>query len=254
MIKNFFPVKLTLRPADTFAETAAGRTGWAWPLGLYAASTLSSALLLANIPADFMARLSSDLPIPAGGTFTSYLGAGLPGGLAFAAVLCALLSACASFLRGGRLFLRFLALCGATAAYEAFFIVRMNMRLYSGAGWAAAAAALVFCAWAVYREPGTWAKLAQAALAVCLFALASDLVTGLGVLVDSTRVCVAAEYFFSFLSLVWLVKAARAIADISAPRAFAALLPALAGALAFVFSLLALGVISQKVFLTLMLM
>lgn len=254
MIKDLFPVKLALRPAKAFSEMAEGGTGWAWPLGIYAASTLSSALLLANIPPEFMAKLSSDLPLPSGGTFASYLAAGLPGGLGFAAVVCALLSAFAAFMAGGRLVFRFLLLAAGVAAYCAFFIFRMNQRAAGWPGWAAAFAALLFIAWAAHRKPSAWLELAQAALAICLFSLASDALTAVGVMAGSARLCVAAEYLFSFLSLAWLVKAARAITGLSAPRVFSALLPALIGALAFAFSLLALGVISPKVFLTLMLM
>jgi hypothetical protein len=254
MIKDLFPLKLALKPSAAFAGLAEGRTGWAWPLGIYAAATLSSALLLANLPPEFMARLASDLPMPAGGGFASYLAAGLPGGLGFAALFCALLAVFSAFIGRGRLVFRFLLLCACAAAYGAFFAVRMNLRAGGWPGWAAAAAALLFAAWAARRAPGTWLKLVQAALAVCLFSLASDAVTAIGVLADSTRLCVGAEYFFSLLSLVWLVKAAGAVTGLSAPRAFAALLPALLAAFAFAFSLLALGAISPKVFMALMLM
>jgi hypothetical protein len=254
MIKDSFPFRLTFRPAELFADMAAGRTGWGWPCAIYAAATLSSALLMADLPADFMARLASDLPVPAGGTFASYMAAGLPGGIGFAAVFCALLSVFAAFLQRGRLVGRFLLLAAGVGAYAVFFVARMNMHASGWPGWAAAAAALAFTAWGAYRSPSAWLKLLQAALATCLFSLASDLATAAGAAADSVQFCVGAEYFFSFLSLIWLVKAARAVTGLSAPRTLVALLPALIGALAMAFSLLALGVIGPKVFLALMLM
>ena len=66
MLKDIFPVKFIIRPSAAFAEIAEGKAGWAWPLAVYAASIISSALLLSAVPAEFMARASSDLPTPGG--------------------------------------------------------------------------------------------------------------------------------------------------------------------------------------------
>ena len=64
MLKDIFPVKLIFRPTDTFTEIARGRTGWAWPLGIYAAAAIASAALLAAAPPEFLAKA-------AGGSYIS---------------------------------------------------------------------------------------------------------------------------------------------------------------------------------------
>jgi hypothetical protein len=254
MIKDSFPVKLLLKPSETFTAIAEGKTGWAWPLALFAASAVSSALLLALVPADFMAAASSDLPAPSGLGFFSYLAAGLPGGLGFAFFFCALLSDFSSLLKTGRLMLRAPLPLAGVAAYALFFIVRLNAHAGGAAGWAVAGGTLCFSVWAALWYRKTWLGLMQAFFAVSLFTILSDLAGGAAALAGSTGAYKVSEYFFAFISVAWLLKAACAMTGLSGARAFSALLPAMLGAAAFAFSLLTLGVIKPEVFQLLLLM
>lgn len=254
MIKNTFPARLLLKPSETFAAIAAGTAGWAWPLALFAAAAVSSALLLALVPADFMAAASSDLPAPSGLGFFSYLSAGLAGGLGFACFFCALLADFSSLLKSGRLMLRApLPLLGV-AVYAVFFIVRMNAHSAGAAGWVVAGGTLCFSVWAALWYRKVWLGLLKAFFAVSLFTVLADLAGGAAALAGSTGAYKASEYFFAFVSVAWLIKAACAVTGLSGARAFSALLPAMLGAAAFAFSLLTLGVIKPEVFQLLLLM
>ena len=254
MIKDSFPFKLLLKPAETFSAIARGETGWAWPLAIFAASVLSSALLLSLAPAEFMAAASTDLPAPAGLGFTVYLATGLPGGLGFAFFFCALLSDFSSLLKSGRLMLRAPLPLAGVGVYAVFFIARMNARAGGAAGWAVAAAALIFSIWAALWYRKTWLGLMKAFFAVSIFTILADLAGGAAALAGSTGAYKVSEYLFAILSLAWLLKAACAVTGLSGARAFSALLPAMLGAAAFAFSLLTLGVIKPEVFQLLLLM
>jgi len=253
MLKHSFPVKIIFRPSEAFAELAEGRTGWAWPLGLYAAATLATAALLAAAPADFLAATAGGLPPPAGG-FAFYFFTGLPGGLAFAFFSCALLAGFASVLRSGRLMLRVPLPAAAAAIYAFFFIARYNARSAGPLGWAAAAAALGLAAWAALRDLRAYLRLVKAFLSLSVFTAAAALAGAAALLAGAPEVYKAAEYFLSFVSLVWLVKAAAAVTGLCAARACAAAIPALLGAAAFAFSLMALGLVGPEVFQLLLLM
>ncbi len=254
MLKDSFPVKLLLKPAETFTDIAAGRTRWAWPLALFAASTVSSALLLSLVPADFMAAASSDLPAPSGLGFLNYLAAGLSGGLGFAFFFCALLSDFSSLLKSGRLMLRAPLPLAGVAAYALFFIVRLNAHSAGAVGWVVAGGTLCFSVWAALWYRKVWLGLLQAFFAVSLFTILSDLAGGAAALTGSTGAYKASEYLFAFISVAWLLKAACAVTGLSGARAFSALLPAMLGAAAFAFSLLTLGIIKPEIFQLLLLM
>jgi hypothetical protein len=254
MIKDFFPVKIISRPTETFAEIAAGRTGWAWPLGLYFASTLSSSILLADIPAEFLARASAGLPMPAGKGFLACFTAGLPGGIGFAFFSCALITGFSSLLRSGRLMFRVPLPAAGAAAYAFFFVARLHTRAAGAAGWLAAGAALALTLRAALKERHAWLTLLKAFLSISVFTITADLAGAAAVLAGAPDAYRAAEYFFSFISLVWLIRAAAAITGLSAARAFAAVVPALLGTFAFAFSLLALGLLGPDVFQILLLM
>jgi len=253
MFKNIFPVKIIFRPAEAFAEIAEGRAGWAWPLGLYAAATLATAALLAAAPADFLAATAGGLPPPAGG-FPVYFFTGLPGGLAFAFFSCALLAGFAVILRSGRLMLRVPLPAAAAAVYAFFFIARYNAHAGGPADLAVAAAALGLAAWAALRDLQAYLRLVKAFLSLSVFSAAAALAGAAALLASAPGAYKAAEYFISFISLVWLIRAASAITGLSTPRALAAAVPALLGTAAFAFSLLALGLVGPEFFQLLLLM
>ena len=253
MLKNIFPVKLIFRPAEAFTELTEGRTGWAWPLALYTAATLATAALLAAAPAEFLEAGSGGLPPPAGG-FAVYLITGLPGGLAFAFFSCALLTGFASVLRTGRLMLRVPLPTAITAIYAFFFIARYNARSGGPLGWAVAAAALGLAAWAALRDPRAYLQLVKAFLSLSVFSAAAGLAGAAALLAGAPEVYKAAEYTFSLISIIWLIRAAAAVTGLSAARACAAAVPALLGAAAFSFSLLVLGLVGPGVFQLLLLM
>jgi hypothetical protein len=254
MTKDFFPVKLLLEPAATFSAMAEGKTGWAWPLSLFAASVTATALLLSLAPAGFMAAASTDLPAPSGFGFTTYLAAGLPGGLGFAFFFCALLSDFSSLLKSGRLMLRAPLPLAGVAAYALFFAVRMKAHDGGAAGWLVAGGTLCFAVWAALWYRKTWLGLMKAYLSVSVFSTLAALAGGAAALAGSPDAYKVSEYLFAILSLVWLLKAAGAMTGLSGARAFCALVPSLLGAAAFAFSLLTLGLIRPELFQLLLLM
>ncbi len=248
MFNDSFPVKFITSPSATFAGIAGGKTGWAWPLAIFAASIISSALLLSSVPAEFLARASTDLPYTGGLGLTACVAAGLPGGLLFNAFFCALISAFTPFLRSGRLMLRLPVPLAGVGAYALFFIFRLNAAGGGAAGWLAAAAVLAFGTWAALRDRPVYAALLKVLLAICIFALASDLACAAAVLADAPRAYKASEYLFAFISIGWLIKGTSAVCGLPDAKAFAAVLPALLGAAAFAFSLLTLGLLSPEIF------
>ena len=254
MLKELFPIKLLFRPAEVFSELASGTTGWGWPLALYAASVLSSSLLLSLVPASFLAAASPDLPAAPGMSFPGYLAAGLPGGLAFAVFFCALLCAFAGWLRSGRLMFRLPVPASVAAGYGFFFVLRLHARWGDWAGWLAAAAALSFALRSAWTYRRMYPALLKALLAISLFTALSNLAGGAAAAAGSPEAYKWTTYLFAFIALAWLTKAAAAIADVTPARAFAAAVPALLGTAAFFFSLSALGAISPETFQALLMM
>lgn len=248
MITDSFPIKLVLRPLETFEEIRSGAVGWGWPLGIYAAAAVASALLITSLPPDFLARASSDLPSAGKLGLAGALAAGLPGGLVFNAFFCALTAAFAVFLSRGRLMFRLPLPAAAVAGYAFFFILRLDEAAGGAAGWLAAGAALAFAARAALRDRAVFAALLKLLLALSVFALLSDLACAAAALADAPRAYKASEFVFAFLSLGWLVRGVSGSAGVPAAKAFAAVLPALLGAAAFAFSIHTLGLISSEVF------
>ncbi len=251
-MKDSFPLKLLLRPALAFEALRTGEAGWGWPLALFALGAASSAALLALAPADFLAEAGSALPSDGG--FAGFLAAGLAGGALFSVLSCALLAAFAGLLAEGRLMLRVPLPAAGVAAYAFFFVARRNAGQAGPAAWAAAAAAVALAARAALRDRAGFAALLKAFLALSLFTLLADAWGAAAALAGAPRAYAAGEYFFSFLSLVWLVRAAAALRGVSAPRAFAAAVPALLGAAAFAFSLTVLGLLPADLFRAALLM
>ncbi|MHB0995990.1 MAG: hypothetical protein ACYC2I_06445 [Elusimicrobiales bacterium] len=254
MTKDPFPVRLVLRPGQSFADISSGRAGWAWPLALYAAAAVTSAALAALVPPDFLARASTDLPAPPAGGFWQALAAGLPGGLLFNAFFCALIAAFSTVLSGGRLMFRLPLPAAAVAGYAFFFILRLNAAWGGAAGWLAAGAAAAAAGWAALALRGRFLALLRLMLALSLFTVAADLACAAAAFADSPRAYMGAQYAFAIISLVWLVRGAAAACGLSAARTFAAVLPALLGAAAFAFSLFTLGVVSSQLFQMLLMM
>lgn len=254
MIEEYFPARLILRPSAAFEDIVNGRSGWAWPLALYGAAAVSSALLAAFLPPDFLAQASTDLPAPPAAGFWPALAAGLPGGLLFNAFFCALITAFSAALAGGRLMFRLPLPAAAVAGYAFFFILRLNAAWGGAAGWLAAGAAAALAGWAAFAMRGRFAALLRLVLALSLFTIMADLACAGAALAGSPRAYAGSQYAFAVISLGWLVRGAAAACGSGSARAFAAVLPALLGAAAFAFSLFTLGLISPQVFQMLLLM
>lgn len=253
MIKDYFPVKFLLRPSSVFSETVSGRTGWGWPLALYAAATAGSILLAAFLPREFLLA-AEGLPLPAGPLSAGRLAAGLAAGLAFNAYFCALLAPFAAFLAGGRTILRLPAPVAALTAYFLLFIPLRLYGRYSGAAdWLAVAAAAAFGIWGALRFRAVLPALFKLTLAVSLFTLLSCLPEWWAAAAGAPAVYKAVEYVFSFLSVIWLTRGTSAATGVPAARSFSAVVLALTGAALFSFSLLTLGLIGKDMFQLLLL-
>lgn len=248
MLKNFFPVKVMLKPSESFARIAAGGTGWGWPLAVYALSAACSAFLLSVLPPQFIAESFEGAALPQGRNFWFYLGVSLPGGLLFSLFTCALLSALAGFLRSGRLSLRLpLAALGA-GAYGLLAAAVHGSAALRPAGTAAALAAAGLASWAALKDGKRYSAALKALLAISALSLAADLAGGAAAYAGSIKVYAATAYFFSFLSLVWLAKAAAAVYDAALPRAAAAAVLAVLGSAAFLFLLYNLRLLPEELF------
>ncbi len=252
MFKDFFPVKVIFKPAETFAGIVSGETGWGWPLGLYAVSIAGSAFLLSVLPPQFITESFEGLTLPQGRGFWFYFFIALPGGLVFSLFICALLSALTAFLKTGRLSLRLplaalgIGACGLLAA---------AMRGSAGlrpAGAAAALAALVLVCRAALRDKKRYSALLKSLLALSAISALAELAGGAAALAGSVKAYTASEYFFSLLSLLWLVKAAAAICDTARPRAAVAAVLAMLGSAAFLFLLSSLRLLPPELFQVLM--
>lgn len=253
MFKDTFPVKVLLRPSETFARIAAGKTGWAWPLGLYAASVAGSAFLFSVLPPQFIADSFEGAALPQGRGFWFYFGISLPGGFLFTLFTGAVLSALTGFLREGRLSFRLLPAALGIGACGLFAAAVHGSPSLRPAGLAAALAALVFAAWAALRGKDRYAAILKAMFALSALSLAGDLSGGAAALAGSVRAYAASEYFISLLSLIWLAKAAAAVYGTAKPRAANAAVLAVLGAAAFLFLLHNLRILPEEIFQVLLL-
>ena len=253
-MKDHFTLKLLTSPAEAFSGLASGRTGWGWPLLLFAAATASAALLCALLPPQFTAEALEGLKMDRDLGFAFYFSVSLAGGLAFSACTAGLLSAAARFLSGGRLSLR---LPAALLACASLGITSAFMHGAAGtaraAGLAAAAAALGLSAWAAFSDRRRFAALLKSLLAVSVFTLAASLAGGAAALAGSVTAYTAIEYLSALLSLVWLGKAAAAIYAAGTARSFASAVLGLLGGMAVLFLLYNLGFIPEDAFQALML-
>jgi len=253
MLKDFFPLKVILEPDETFSGIAAGKTGWGWPLGLYALSAAGSAFLFSVLPPQFIAESFEGAALPQGRGFWFFLLIAMPGGLLFSIFTCALLSALAVFLRAGRLSLRLpLAALGAGTCG----ILAAAMHGSPGlrpTGLTAALAAAAFAAWAGLRDKKRYSSALKSMLALSAISLLADGAGGAAALAGSVKGYAASQYLFSLLSLIWLAKAAAAVYGAASPRAFTAAVLAILGATAFLFLLFNLGLLPPDAFKVLLL-
>lgn len=233
MLKNIFPVNIILRPSETFAGIAAGKTGWGWPLALYALSIASSAFMLSALPPQFIAETFDGATPPQGRGFGFFLLVALPGGLLFSVFTSALLSALAAFLRSARLSLRLPLAALAVLAYAVLSAALHDLPGLRAAGVAAALVAAGFASWAANRDGKRCSAMLKVLFALCAISLLSDLAGGFAALAGSVKAYTASEYFFSLLSLLWLAKAAASVYDINRPRAVSAVVLAIFGSVAF---------------------
>ncbi len=253
MLKDFFPAKVLLRPTETFSAIAAGRTGWGWPLSLYAVSVAASAFLLSVLPPQFITESFEGAALPQGHGFWFYFAVSLPGGFLSALFTCAVLSAFTVFLRQGRLSLRLPLAALAIGAGGLLAAALRGSDALRPAGYAAALAATGFALWSALRDRRRYSAILKAMLSLSAVNIVSGLAGGAAALAGSVSGYTASEYFFSFLSLVWLSWAAAQIFDTARPRAAnAAVLAILAGA-AFIFLLFNLHLLPQELFQVLLL-
>ena len=253
MLKNIFPVKVLLEPSEVFARIAAGKTGWGWPLGLYVVSVSGSAFLLSVLPPQFITDSFEGVALPQGRGYWFYLGISLPGGFLFTLFAGALLSAFTVFLREGRLSLRLALAALATGACGLLAAAAHGSTALRPAGFAAALAAAAFAFWASLRDRGRYSAILKAMLSISALSLAADLAGGAAALAGSIKAYAATAYFFSFLSLIWLSKAAAAVYDSATPRAASAAVLAALCATAFLFLLHNLRVLPPELFQVLLL-
>jgi hypothetical protein len=252
-MKDLLPVKLLLNPAGAFEDFRSGAAGWGWPGALFALSTFSSAALLALAPAEFLAKSAAGLP-PPGGNLGSYFLGGLAGGLLFALFSTALLAAFSAVLRDGRLMLRVPLPPAAVAGYAFFFLALRAMPQARPLGWLAMLAALAAAVFYALKEKAVFPGLLKIFLALSIFALATDLAGALAALAAAPQAYQALEYAVSFISLVWLVRGVSTLTGLPAARSAAAAVPAILGAAAFAFSLMALGLLPADYFQLLLMM
>lgn len=253
-MKEFFPLKLIFRPGETFAAIAAGRVGWAWPLALYCASAAASAFMLCTLPPEFLAEATSGVTLAPGRGFWWYLSVGLPGGLGFTLLFCALLAAFLPYIKAGRLPGRLALLMLATGAYGFFFLLPFKgAATYTIATRLLAALAAAFAVRTAVVSRPLYARLAKAVLALSILTLASDAAGVAAALAGSVPAYNAGQYLFAALALAYITKAAAAFFEASAARAAAAVVPAMLAAAAFLFSLSSLGLLSTEIFQALLL-
>lgn len=251
--KGSFPVTVLLHPAKAFGSIAAGKTGWAWPLGVYALSTAASVLLFTLLPPRFIAESFEGLTLNAGRGFFFYLGGSLAGGFIFTLFICSFISALARFLGEGRLSLRLIA---AGLAILVFGITAGTMHGAAGGarafGLAAAAAAALFAGWAGFSDGKRYPAVLKSMLALYVLALVGSLAASVAALAGSVKAYTAIEYCFSLLSLCWLAKAVAAVYGAARARAAAAAVLAICSGLAFLFLVYNLGLIPEEIFQALM--
>lgn len=249
-----FPLRVLTGPSAVFAEIAAGTTGWAWPLALYAASAALSALLSTLLPPEFVQSAFEGLSVPQGRGYLFNLAVALPGGFVFTLFTCSLTAAFSALLSGGRLAPRLALPAAGVGAYGLIAAAAFRARAFSPAPAAAALCAAAFAVWAALRDRRRYSALLKAALAISAVTLAADLAAGAAALAGSTAAYTACEYFFSLFSLVWLVKALAAVYGLPGARGAAAAVLAMLGSAAFAFSLYSMGLLPQELFQAVMLM
>lgn len=250
-MKDLFPLTLLISPSRAFGDIAAGRAGWGWPLLLCALSALASSALLAWAPPGFLAATAAGLP-PQDGSFLYYAGVSLAGEAGLALFACALLAGFSELLAGGRLMLRVPLPPLLAAGYAFFFLAARSEPALKGAAWPVFLAALAGAAWAARRAGARYPALLKLFLAVSVFSLLTAALGAVTAPLGLPSVHKAGEYALAFIALFWLGRGLCAVTGLSGARAAAALVPALLGTLAFVFSLMALGLISPAAFQLLM--
>lgn len=253
MLKDFFPAKVLLRPTETFSAIAAGKTGWGWPLALYAVAAASSAFLLSVLPPQFITESFEGAALPQGRGFWFYFAVSLPGGFLTALFTCAILSAFTVFLREGRLSLRLPLAALATGACGLLAAALHGSEALRPAGYAAAFAAVAFALLTALRDRRRYAAILKAMLSLSAVNITADLAGGAAALAGSAGSYTASQYFFSFLSLIWLSRAAAAIYDAARPRAANAAVLAILASAAFIFLLFNLHLLPQELFQVLLL-
>jgi hypothetical protein len=253
-LTDSFPVKVMLAPEAAFRAIADKRTGWAWPLALYALAAGASALLFKLVPPEFLAESFEGLTLTRARGFFFYYSFSLAGGLLFTAFICALISALSRFLGAGRLSARIIS---AALAVGMFGIAAAAMHGAAGgaraAGVAAVAAAVLFALWAAYSNRLIFPLLLKGMLAVSALELAGSLPAGAAALAGSVKIYTGVEYLFSILSLYWLAKAVSVFYGADRARAAAATVLALFGGLAFLFLVFNLGLLPPDIFEALLL-
>jgi len=253
MLKDFFPLKVIFKPDETFAGIAAGKTGWGWPLGLYALSIAGSAFMLSVLPPVFIKESFEGASLPQGRGFWFYFLVAMPGGLLFSLFTCALLSIFTPLLGAGRLSLRLPLAALGTGAYGLLAAAMHDAGRLRPAGIAAALAAAGFAYWTALRDKKRFSAALKAMMALSAVSLLSDLAGGAAALAGSVKGYAASEYFFSLVSLIWLAKAAAAVYDTARPKAAAAAVLAMLGSAAFLFLLFNLRLLPADIFSVLLL-
>lgn len=245
MPKDLFPVKLLLKPAEVFAEIAAGRAGWGWPLALYAASVASSAAMLRWLPPQFLAEVSGGAGPSAGHGFGWYLAVGLPGGLAFNLLFSACLCLFLPFVKAGRLPYRLAALALGTGAYGFFFLLPFAGQAFYAAKWLAVLLALTLTVRAATARPAVCRSVFHTLLALSLLTLGAEAAGALAALAGSANAYLTGQLAFAGAALVYLGKAGAQYFETTTAKASVAALAAMIAALVFFSSLGAIGLLSK---------
>jgi len=246
-------IKVLFRPDAAFGAIAAGRTGWAGPLGLFALSTGASLLLFLALPAGFIAEAFEGLTFTPGRGFAFYFPVSLGGGLIFMAFISSAISGLARFLGVGRLSPRLMA---AGLAALAFGVTAGAMHGAAGParafGIAAALLAGLAAALAARSDAGRFAAVFKSMLAVSALSLACTLAAAPAAFAGLTKAYTGIELTFSILSLYWLARAVTAVYGAARARAAAAVVLGLLAGVAFLYLVFNLGLIPPEVFQALM--
>lgn len=247
-------IQIFTRPLTAGERLRTENVNWVLPAALFLTASVSSALLAGRVPPDFLADLAGGGTIPRGGGFFTSLPVCLSGTFGFTAFFSALLCGFAPFLNKGRLARRLPSLLLVPLAYGFFFLLPLKAHLFfRAAQWLLAAAAASFAAGAAWRGRARYAPLMQIMLILSLLTLASDALSWGAVLAGSIPVYTGGQYLFAFVSLVYIARAAAGLFEVPVARAAVAAVAAMLGAAVFVYSLMALGLLSADTFQALML-